>query len=105
VVVKGTKGNEGTERSGVHDEEQWTKDRALGTPQEDVCQENRLVTHLTRKQRHDRYDLNQLRTEPWMPNQDEGRVIKMSWSIVSKAAERSSRQRHDTFCDPIALRR
>jgi len=39
--------------------------------------------------------LNQLRTEPWIPNQDERRVIKMSWSIVSKAAERSSRQRHD----------
>ena len=52
------------------------------------------------KQRDDRYDLNQLRTEPWMPNQDEKWVIKMSWSIVSKAAERSSRQRHDIFCDP-----
>ena len=59
-----------------------------GTPQEDVCQEDRSVTHLTRKGRDDRYDLNQLRTEPWMPNQDERRVIKMSWSIVSKAAER-----------------
>jgi len=43
-------------------------------------------------------DLNQLRTEPWIPNQDERRVIKMSWSIVSKAAERSSKQKHDTFC-------
>ena len=53
----------------------------------------------------DRYDLNQLRTEPWIPNQDERRVIKMSWSIVSKAAERSSRQRRDIFCDPIALMR
>jgi len=63
------------------------------------------VSHLTRKQRDDRYDLNQLRTEPWIPNQDERRVIKMSWSIVSKAAERSSKQRHDTFCDPIALMR
>ena len=60
--------------------------------------------HLTRKGRDDRYDLNQLRTEPWLPNQDERQVIKMSWSIVSKAAERSSRQRHDIFCDPIALR-
>jgi len=39
-----------------------------------------------RKQRDDRYDLNQLRTEPWIPNQDERQVIKMSWSIVSKAA-------------------
>ena len=30
MVVKGTRGNEGAERSGVHDEEQWTKDSALG---------------------------------------------------------------------------
>ena len=30
VMVQGTRGNEGTERSGVHDEEEWTKDRALG---------------------------------------------------------------------------
>jgi len=29
VVVKGTRGNEGAERSGVHDDEQWTKDGAL----------------------------------------------------------------------------
>jgi len=70
---------------------------------EDVYQEDRSVSHLTRKQRDDRYDLNLLRTEPWIQNQNERRVIKMSWSIVSKAAERSSRQRHDTFCDPIAL--
>jgi len=68
-----------------------------------VCQEDRSVTRLTQKGRDNRYDLNQLRTGPWMPNQDERRVIKMSWSIVSKAAERSSRQRHDIFCDPIAL--
>ena len=89
-------------RSGVHDKELWTKDRydtrcyfnvrskadisplnlphgALGTPQEDVCQEDRSVSHLTRNQRDDRYDLNHLRTEPWIPN--------------------------DTFCDPIALTR
>ena len=50
-------------------------------------------------------DLNQLRTEPWIPNQNERRMIKMSWLVVSKAAERWSRQRHDTFCDPIALMR
>jgi len=76
-----------------------------GAPQEDVYQMDGSVSHLTRKQRDDRYDLNQLRTEPWIPNQDDRRVIKMSWSIVSKAAERSSRQMHDTFCDPIALMR
>ena len=59
-----------------------------GTPQEEVYHEDRSVSHFTRKQRADRYDLNQLRAEPWIPNQDERRVIKMSWSIVSKAAER-----------------
>ena len=53
-----------------------------GTPQEDLCQEDRSVTHLTRNGRDDRYDLILLRTEPWMPNQDERRMIKMSWSIV-----------------------
>jgi len=75
------------------------------TLQEDVYQEDRSVSHLTQKQRDDRYDLNQLRTEPWIPNQDERWVIKMSWLIVLKAAERSSRQRHDTFHDPTALMR
>ena len=32
-----------------------------GTPQEEVCQEDRSVSHFTRKQRDDRYDLNQLK--------------------------------------------
>jgi len=48
-----------------------------GTPQDDVYLEDRSVSHLTRKQRDDRYDLNQLRTESWLPNQDDRRVIKM----------------------------
>jgi len=72
-----------TKRSGPRTEP-W------GTPQKDVRQEDRSVIHLTRKGRNERYDLNQLRTEPWMPNQDERRVFKRSWSIVSKAAEKSS---------------
>ena len=75
-----------------------------GTPLEDVYQEDRSVSHLTRKQRDDRYDLNRLRTEPWIPNQDETSDQDVTIE-VSKAAERSSRQRHDTFCDPIALMR
>jgi len=67
------------------------------TPQEDVCQEDRSLSHLTRKQRDDRYDLNQLRTGPWIPNQNERRVIKMPWSVVSKTADMSSKQNmHDT---------
>ena len=54
-----------------------------------------MLLHLTWKERDDRYDLNQLRTEPWISNQDETQVSKMLWSMVSKAAERSRRHRHD----------
>jgi len=36
-----------------------------------------MLLHLTRKERDDKYDLNQLRIEPWIPNQDERRVSKM----------------------------
>jgi len=43
-----------------------------------------------------------MRTEP---NQDESRVSKMSWSMVSKAAERSRKQRQESFCEPIAVMR
>jgi len=38
-----------------------------------------------------------------MPNPDDRRVSSMLWSVVSKAAERSIRQRQDTICEPIAL--
>jgi len=88
------RGNEGAERMVYMTKRSGPKTEPWGTPQEDVCQEDRSVTHLTRKGRDD--DLNQVRTEQWMPNQDERRVIRivfrMSWSIVSKATERSSRQ-------------
>ena len=47
-----------------------------GTPQKEVCHQDRSVSHFTRKQRDDRYDLNQLRTELWIRNQDGKRVIK-----------------------------
>jgi len=93
--------DESTQRSCVHDEEYWTKNRALGDTAGDVYQKDRSVSHFARKKRDDRYVLNQLRTELWIPNQDERRVIKMSWSTVSKKAEMLSKQRHDTFCDPI----
>jgi len=54
-----------------------------GTPQEDVYQQDRSVSHLTRKQLDDRYDLNQLRTEPWIPNQGERWVITINLRCVT----------------------
>jgi len=56
-----------------------------GTPKEEVYQEDRSVSHFTRKQRDDRYDLNQLRTEPWIPNQDERKVDKRK-AMVEKSS-------------------
>ena len=47
-----------------------------GTPLEEVHKDEKLLLHLTRKERDDK-DLNQLRTEPWIPNQEERRVSKM----------------------------
>ena len=59
--------------------------------------EEKLPTHFTRKGREDREDLNQSRTVPVIPNHEERRDDKMLWSIVSNAAERSKKQRHDIF--------
>jgi len=48
---------------------------------------------LTRKVRDDKYDLNQFKTDPWIPNQEDRRVIRMSWSMVSNGAEKGQEDR------------
>jgi len=35
------------------------------------------LSHLTRKLRDDKYDLNQFKTDPWIPNQEDRRVIRI----------------------------
>jgi len=40
-----------------------------------------------------------------MPNQDESRASIVSWYMVSKAAERSSRQRQESLSEPVAVMR
>jgi len=47
--------------------------------------------------------LNQFKREPWIPNHDERWATRMLWTIVSKAAERSRRQRPDSLCDLMVL--
>jgi len=39
----------------------------------------------------------------WMPNQEDRRVSKILWSMVSKAADSSRRQRQEIFREPMAL--
>ena len=50
-----------------------------------------------------RYEVNHFRGVPEIPNQVDRRWSKMEWSIVSKAAERSNRQRQETCCWLMAL--
>jgi len=38
-----------------------------------------------------------------MPNQEDRRVSKILWSMVSKAADRSRRQRQEILREPMAL--
>jgi len=63
-----------------------------GIPHTQAHEEERWLSHLTRKVRDDKYDLNQFNTEPWIPNQEDRRVIRISWSMLSNAAERPRRQ-------------
>ena len=54
------------------------KSRGPRTPHTQAHEE-RWLSHLTRKVRDDKYDLNQFKTDPWIPNQEDRRVIRMSW--------------------------
>ena len=76
-----------------------------GTPHKQAREEEKQLSHLTQKVLDDKYDLNQFKTDPLIPNQEDKRVIRMSWSMVSNAAERSRRQRQGSFCQPMALMR
>ena len=41
-----------------------------GTPHKQAHEEERWLSHLTRKLRDDKYDLNQFKRDPWIPNQE-----------------------------------
>jgi len=47
------------------------------------------LSHLTRKVRDGKYDLNQFKTDPWIPNQEDRRVIRMScqWYQMQQKGE------------------
>ena len=52
-----------------------------------MYQEDRSVSYVTWKQRDDRYNLNQLIAEPWIPNEDERRVIMVNSVESSREVE------------------
>ena len=55
--------------------------------------------------RNERYEVNHYSETEEMPNQVGRRWSRMEWSRVSKAADRSRRQRLETCCMEIALER
>ena len=52
--------------------------------------------------RVERYEVNNCSETEKMPNQVERRWSRMEWSRVSKAADRSRRQRQETCCMEMA---
>ena len=55
--------------------------------------------------RDERYEVNHCSDTEEMPNQVERRWSRTEWSRVSKAADRSRRQRQETCCMEMALER
>ena len=55
--------------------------------------------------RDERYEVNHYIETEEMPNQVERRWSRIEWSKVSKAADRSRRQRQKTCCMEMALER
>ena len=55
--------------------------------------------------RDERYEVNHCSETEGMLNQVERRWSRMEWSRVSKAADRSRRQRQETCCIEMALER
>ena len=48
------------------------------------------------KERDERYDFIHNRAVPEIPNAEERRLMRIEWSIVSKAAEMSKRHKQET---------
>ena len=55
--------------------------------------------------RDERYEVNHCSETEEIPNQVKRRCSRMEWSRVSKAADRSRRQRQETCCMEMALER
>ena len=67
------------------------KTEPWGTPQEVGSMSEKQLPILMACRLSVRYEVNQLRAVPDIPYHVDKRVMRMSWSMVSKAADRSSR--------------
>jgi len=76
-----------------------------GTPQREVCEEDRLPAQLTRKERDDRYDSNQSRTMPCIPNEEDRRFCTLSWQsllIMTVTMVSEDESRNQILCESVS---
>ena len=86
-------------------EKKWSEDGALGNS-ESKRNERELCGGIpTVDVRDERYDVNHFGKTEKVPNQVERRWTRMEWSRVSKAADRSRKQRQETCCVEMSLER
>jgi len=71
AVIEGKGGDESTEGTVYTMKSRGPRTEPWRTAQEEVYKVEKVLLHLTRKEQNDKYGLNQLRTEPRIPNQDE----------------------------------
>jgi len=75
-----------------------------GTPQEELYKIEKVLLHLDTEGARWQVGLEPVKDRA-MDVEPRRKAGKMLWSMMSKAAERSRRHRHDNCCDPIALMR
>ena len=91
--------DERAKRSDIKIEKNWAENGALWDEAE-LCGEIPTVDV-----RNDRYEVNHCSKTEKMLNQVGRRWSRMEWSRVSKAADRSRRQRQETCCMEMPLER
>ena len=92
-------------RMGVKDKENRTKHWPWGTPKFKAAGVEEVPLTDTAWVRSERYDWNQDRAVPEMPKVWWSLESRMEWSIVSKAADRSSRENREMWLTSRASRR
>ena len=95
--------DERAKRSGIKIERTEPRTEPCGTPQVRGDEVELCGGIPTVDVRDERYEVNHCSEIEEMPNQVERRWSTMEWSRVSKAAERSRRQRQKTCCMEMAL--
>ena len=97
--------DERAKRSGIKIEKNCTENEALGNSQVRGDEGELCGGISTVDVRDERYEVNHCNETDEMPNQVDRRWSRMECSRVSRAADRSSRQRQETCCIEMALER